>query len=65
MNFGKMMFNAMLGFVPAILIAWGYAKLIKGGWQDFWMAMRAGYSVRVASPGASFRRRVGALRPLL
>jgi hypothetical protein len=39
MNFGKITFNAMLGFVPDILIAWGYAKLTDGGWQDLWIAI--------------------------
>jgi hypothetical protein len=41
MQSGKFVLNAMLGLMPDILIAWGYAKYVDGGWQEFWIALVA------------------------
>jgi hypothetical protein len=33
--------NVVLGMVPDILIAWGYAHYMDGGWPEFWTAIVA------------------------
>jgi hypothetical protein len=41
MDWGKAVLNAVIAWVPDIAIAWGYAKVTDGGWQEFWIAIIA------------------------
>jgi hypothetical protein len=41
MTWSKVFINAMIGWVPDLLIAWGYSKFVDGGWPEFWTAIIA------------------------